>query len=98
VASGAFLGNFIVAPPLNGPVGQLAMPDGSLLVSSWNDSAIYRYDRATGALLGTFTQGGSLNHPNNMVILPVPEPRVALSVSALALAPRMARPRRKRED
>ncbi len=80
VATGAFLRNFISGAPLNGPVGQLEMPDGSLLVSSWNNSAILRYDADTGAPLGTFTQGGPVNHPNNMAILNIPEPASALGL------------------
>ena len=84
VASGAFIRNLLGGAPLNGPVGQLVLPDGSLLVSSWNNNSIFRYDRETGALIGPFTQGGGgLNHPNNMALL-IPEPGMCGCVLALA--------------
>ena len=70
---------------MNGPVGQLEMPDGTLLVSSWNNSLIFRYDAATGALLGTFNQGGPLNHPNNMALLNIPEPTGLVALASLLL-------------
>ena len=85
VASGAFIRNFISGAPMNGPVGQLEMPDGTLLVSSWNNSLIFRYDAATGALLGTFNQGGPLNHPNNMALLNIPEPGGLVGLASLLL-------------
>jgi WD40 repeat protein len=83
-STGAFLGVFASAP-LNGPVGQLVLPDGSLLVSSWNNSAIYRFNAETGALLGTFTAGGALDHPNNMTIVPIPEPSMGVVAGAVII-------------
>lgn len=51
---------------LDGPTGLIYMPDGSLLVSSFNTDSILRYDGATGAFLNVFVSPGSggLNGPD----------------------------------
>jgi DNA-binding beta-propeller fold protein YncE len=89
--TGAFIGTF-AASPLNGPVGQLVLPNGDVIVSSWNNSSLLRFNNSGDQYLGIFSQGDGLDHPNNLVLLNVPEPSVlaALGVIAGILA---ARPR-----
>jgi DNA-binding beta-propeller fold protein YncE len=84
IATGAYLGNFATAP-LAGPVGRLALPDGTLLITSWNNSSIYRFD-ANGNFLNTFATGDGLNHPNNLTLLYVPEPAIASAVLVFMIA------------
>jgi hypothetical protein len=62
------------------------LPDnGGLLVSSWNDSSIYRIDATSGEYLGVFTSFGFLDHPNNLALLTVPEPFISASVLLLLM-------------
>jgi outer membrane protein assembly factor BamB len=84
VATGAYLGNFASAP-LAGPVGRLALPDGTLLITSWNNSSIYRFD-ANGNFLNIFTTGDGLNHPNNLTLRYVPEPTATSVMPVLLVA------------
>ena len=39
--------------------------DGALYIADWQANRINRYDAATGALLGTFAEGGGLEAPNS---------------------------------
>lgn len=89
VATGQYLGN-LAAAPLNGPVGQLVLPDGSVLVSSWNDSSIYRFS-GNGQYLGVFASGGNLDHPNNMALVRIPEPAAGAAFGAILCCRRLRR-------
>jgi glucose/arabinose dehydrogenase len=75
LATGARVGSF-AAGGLNGPVGQLALPDGSLLVTSWNNGRILRYNEPATQLLGTFDS--TLAQPNDLLLVPtIPAPGAA---------------------
>ncbi len=75
---------------LNGPVGQLNLPDGNVIVTSWNDGRLYKYS-ASGTLLSTIDT--TLAQPNDLVLMPVPSPGVGLALLAgVGLA--SCRPRR----
>jgi DNA-binding beta-propeller fold protein YncE len=93
--TGAFLG-LAASTPLVGPVGQLVLPNGQdMLVTGWQANTIYKFDATTGASKGIFTTGGSLNHPNNLALLNIPEPcGIALTTSGVALLIRRRRCRR----
>lgn len=69
---GTFLGEFIAANAggLNSPEDILFHPDGSVLVTGFGNTAIKRYDGATGAYLGEFSAGYSLAAPSKMSLGP----------------------------
>ncbi len=70
--AGNFLGNFVEpgSGGLSGTEDMLFHPDGSVLVTGFANTAIKRYDGATGDYLGNFTSGYSLNTPSKMSIGP----------------------------
>lgn len=70
--NGDYLGDFI-APGSGGlqtTEDIIFHPDGSVLVSGYNSSAIKRYDGLTGAFLGDFSSGFALSNPSKMSIGP----------------------------
>lgn len=70
--AGNFLGNFVEpgSGGLSGTEDMLFHPDGSVLVTGFANTAIKRYDGASGDYLGNFTSGYSLNTPSKMSIGP----------------------------
>jgi outer membrane protein assembly factor BamB len=87
LSDGLVLGSFGGAD-LNGPVGILGMPDGSQLVTSWNNGRVLRY--APGSTVPTVLVA---NYPqaNDIVMMPVPAPA---SAALLMIAPLVTRRRR----
>jgi len=70
-----------ISNQVNGPVGQAVLPDGTLLIASWNWGIINKYDEATGALLGTFASGFPMC--NDLLVTPdiVPAPSVGAVIA-----------------
>jgi WD40 repeat protein/serine/threonine protein kinase len=68
--TGAFIDVFVApgAGNLDGPMGTVVGPDGSLYVSSQRNSKIARYHGRTGVYLGDFVRRGSggLNKPHGL--------------------------------
>jgi hypothetical protein len=97
--TGAFIG-LAAGSPRVGPVGQLVLPNGpEMLVTGWQSNTIFKFAAdGSNTYLGAFTTGGTLNRPNNLALLTVPEPAsCALILSALPFVLRYtARPRRDR--
>ncbi|MCB0765217.1 MAG: NHL repeat-containing protein [Flavobacteriales bacterium] len=69
---GNYLGEFIAANSggLSGPEDVLFHPDGSVLVTGFNNSVIKRYDGLTGDFIGDFSTGYLLDTPSKMSIGP----------------------------
>lgn len=67
---GNYLGNFIApgAGGLASPEDIVFHPDGSILVTGAGNGAIKRYDGQTGAFLGNFSSGYTLEIPSKMSI------------------------------
>lgn len=72
-ANGAFVDLFVFDDPstvpdetggLDGPTAACFSPTGELLVASFANDLILRYDGASGAYLGVFAQGAPLNGPD----------------------------------
>jgi len=82
--AGGFVGTFAPSP-LSGPVGQLVLPNGDVVVSSWNNSALLRFDGTGDHYLGVFSAADGLDHPNNLALLNVPEPSAAAAVATFAV-------------
>lgn len=64
---------------MNGPVGQVVLPNGQLLVCEYNSGILNRYNEANGALLGRFGTD-TLPACNDILITPdlvVPAPAAA---------------------
>lgn len=70
-----------ISNQVNGPVGQAVLPDGTLLIASWNWGIINRYDEASGALLGTFVSGFPMC--NDLLVTPdiVPAPAAGICLA-----------------
>lgn len=85
LASRAIVGS-VTGSTLKGPVGQLAMRDGSLLVTSWNNGRVLRYDESTGAFLGTFESG--YPQGNDILLTPdiTPAPGTVVALGTCALS------------
>ncbi|MCB0705151.1 MAG: NHL repeat-containing protein [Saprospiraceae bacterium] len=69
---GNYLGDFVASGDggLNGTEDILFHPDGSVLVSGFNNTKIKRYDGETGAFIGDFSSGYNLDTPSKMSIGP----------------------------
>lgn len=69
---GNYLGEFIQAGSggLVGPEDIFFHPDGTVLVTGFGNTAIKRYDGATGAFLGDFSYGYALQTPSKMSMGP----------------------------
>jgi hypothetical protein len=61
------------------------LPNGDVLVSSWNNSALLRFDNTGNQYLGVFSSADGLDHPNNLVLLNVPEPGAAMLLLGVAV-------------
>lgn len=72
--SGAALGTFLVGGPVSCPVGYVFDADGELIVASWQNHRLLRYDAASGAYLGVFAIGGGLALPNDLLWKPEAAP------------------------
>lgn len=61
-ATGALIGTFVTAGSggLSGPRGLTFLPDGDLVVASFSNSRLLRYDGVTGASLGQFNNGPTM--------------------------------------
>ncbi|MBK9538700.1 MAG: NHL repeat-containing protein [Flavobacteriales bacterium] len=70
--AGNYLGDFIPSGSggLIGPEDVLFHPDGSVLVTGFGNTAIKRYDGVSGAYIGEFSTGYSLDTPSKMSIGP----------------------------
>jgi sugar lactone lactonase YvrE len=87
LTTGAVMPNFTVGGPIDCPVGHLFAPDGQMIVASWQNHRLLRYDGDTGAYIGPFASGSGLQLPNDLLLTPVPEPSaIAGAVSAIAIA------------
>lgn len=79
---------------LSGPVGQAVLPDGTLLVTSWNSGRILKYDEVTGAFLGVFASGYA--QANDIIltpdILPAPGGAVVWMAAVGVVSARRRRP------
>ncbi len=73
-SSGSPLGPFLTGGPVSCPVGHLFADNGELIVASWQNNRLLRYDGSTGAFLGPFANGNGLMLPNDLLWMPVPEP------------------------
>lgn len=64
----------IMGGGLSGPVGQAVLSDGTLLVTSWNNGRILRYNEMTGEFLNVFASG--YPQANDILLTPdiVPSP------------------------
>ncbi len=62
-ATGAFIAVAATGGSLSGPDGLLFLSNGELLVSSYFNHAVKRYDPSTGNYLGDFINGGGLLNP-----------------------------------
>lgn len=67
---------------LNVPIGLTWAEDGNLLVGSFNTNSVIKYDRASGALMGTFivSGAGGLLGTHNFAFVPPPGPMPSLSI------------------
>lgn len=74
-STGALVSSFTGGGML-GPVGQLAMPDGSVLVTSWNNGRVLRFSGDGSSFIGTFA---TLSRANDIIAMPVPAPGVTVS-------------------
>lgn len=70
--NGAPLGPFLVGGPVDCPVGYVFDSHGELIVASWQNHRLLRYDASTGAYLGIFAFGGGLALPNDLLWKPWP--------------------------
>lgn len=75
----------LTSPLMNGPVGLLELDDDSLLVTSWNNGRLLRFDRNTGSVLSSWT---GITQPNDVIFFsPIPEPSSGILIgSALIFA------------
>ncbi len=73
-SSGTPLGPFLSGGPINCPVGYVFDDLGQMVVASWQNNRILRYDAASGAYLGPYAAGNGLRLPNDLLWMPVPEP------------------------
>lgn len=71
---GAPLGAFVSAGSggLDGPAGMFITPNDELLVLSWHNNRILRYDADTGAFLGVFLDGVTAGIPRIRCVTSVP--------------------------
>jgi sugar lactone lactonase YvrE len=70
--TGAPLGPFLVGGPVSCPVGYVFDGQGELIVASWQNHRLLRYDAASGAYLGIFAFGAGLALPNDLLWRPSP--------------------------
>jgi len=48
----------------------MLLPDGSMLVASWQNHRLLRYNQDTGAYVGQFAVGDGLLLPNDIILRP----------------------------
>lgn len=77
--TGALLGTFGAGTGLNTAIYSTIAPGGDLLVGSFGDDSVRRFDPVTGASHGVFIAPGlgGLDGTHDMVFMPVPGPTVA---------------------
>ncbi len=82
---------------MNGPVGQLVLPDGSLIVSSWNNHKLLHYTSDAGVPANplTFATLPTSANPNDLLLLPSVPSTGAGAVAILGPALLAVRRRRK---
>jgi sugar lactone lactonase YvrE len=67
-------GNFVGAitgPTVDCPVGHVIAPDGTLIMASWLNNLLLRFDESTGAFISLFARGNGLARPNDLLIMPI---------------------------
>jgi len=91
---GTFSG-VLASGTMNIPIYMERAPGGDLIVGSFGDDAVLRYDASTGALLGTLVTSGSggLDGTHDFAFVPVPEPATG-AMLALAVGGVLVRRRR----
>lgn len=85
--TGASLGSFTAGGTIDCPVGHLFAPDGSLIVASWQNNRLLRYDGDSGAFIARLdlTDPG-LVRPNDLLLTQIPEPAAGLLVTLAGVA------------
>lgn len=94
--TGALLGTFGAGSGLNTPIYSLIAPGGDLLVGSFGEDSVRRFDPVTGISLGVFIASGlgGLDGTHDIVFMPVPGPTV-LGFGAVLGGRLLGRPRRR---
>lgn len=84
--TGTLLGSFGAGTGLNIPIYSTIAPGGDLLVGSFGNDSVRRFDPASGAFRGVLVAPGlgGLNGTHDLVYMPIPEPQpLGLAASAL---------------
>ncbi len=78
---------------MNIPIYMERSPSGELIVGSFGNSAVLRYDANTGAFLGTLVPSGrgGLSGTHDFAFVPVPEPSGVLAALLVLMRLRMPR-------
>ncbi len=67
---GTFLGNFLSGGTVDCPVGYVFTSQSEVIVASWQNHRLLRYDAQTGSFLGEFASGNGLLQPNDVLLMP----------------------------